>query len=384
MHETLSAYVERGDLPGLVALVDRGGDVEVEVVGRRSFDSDEPLQRDDLFRLASLTKPITAAAAMLLVDDGRISTADVVDGWLPELANRRVLRDVNAELDDTVPANRAITVDDLLTGRLGLGILMAMPGTHPIQRAEAELHLSTMSAPWPPHPHSPDEWMRRLGTLPLVHQPGEGWMYNTGTQLLGVLVERVSGQRFEEFLRERLFDPLGMEDTTFTVGKDDVERLTTAYMPDPATGKTDVLDAPESSWWTTSWPCPNAASWLVSTVDDYHAFARMLRDDGGLDGRQVLTVDSVKRMTTNHLTEQQRLMGLPILGEHAGWGYGLATPLPGHETHDMRGYGWNGAIGTSWRTDPATGTIGILLTQLAASTAQTPALILDFWASVWP
>ena len=254
-----------------MALLARGGDVHVEVLGRAALDDPAPLQRDAIFRIASLTKPIGAAGAMVLVDDGVLSLSDPVDALLPELAGRRVLRSLESGLDDTVPAERPITVEDLLTFRLGFGIIMVPPGTYPIQEAEAELGLMTLGPPWPPPPFGSDEWIARFGTLPLLHQPGAEWRYNTGAQVLGILLERASGQPLETFLRQRLFEPLGMVDTSFSVPVEKRGRFTTAYMPDgvgglpPAgpTGRTGggtsrrrwpMRRACSSRRWTTSGP----------------------------------------------------------------------------------------------------------------------------------
>jgi CubicO group peptidase (beta-lactamase class C family) len=178
LHGVLAGYVDRGDLPGCVALVARGGEARVEAVGRKAFGDPDPMERDAIFRIASLSKPI-AAAAMVLVERGALRLDQAADGWLPELADRRVLRELGASLDDTVPARRPITLDDLLTFRLGLGSIMAPPDTYPIQTAEAALQLKTLGPPWPPTPHTPEVWMEQFGTLPLMHQPGERWMYNT-------------------------------------------------------------------------------------------------------------------------------------------------------------------------------------------------------------
>jgi CubicO group peptidase (beta-lactamase class C family) len=188
LHERLAVHVESADVPGLVALVARGGDVHVETLGYSALDDPVPLRRDAIFRIASLTKPIAAAVAMALVDDGVLSVHDPVETFLPELAGRRVLRSLEGPLDDTVAAERSITVEDLLTFRLGFGAIMAPPGSYPIQDAEAELGLMTLGPPWPPPPFGSDEWIARFATLPLLHQPGAEWRYNTGAQVLGVLL----------------------------------------------------------------------------------------------------------------------------------------------------------------------------------------------------
>jgi CubicO group peptidase (beta-lactamase class C family) len=181
----MAAHVERGAMSGLIALVARQGRRHIEVIGTKAFGDTEPLKQDDVFRIASLTKAITAAAAMTMVDDGILHLDKPVDRLLPELADRRVLRSLDAELDDTVPANRPITLDDLLNFRLGFGAILAPAGTYPIQVAEEELQLQTLGPPWPPTPHTTDEWMRRFGSLPLIAQPGEQWMYGTGAKVLG-------------------------------------------------------------------------------------------------------------------------------------------------------------------------------------------------------
>jgi CubicO group peptidase (beta-lactamase class C family) len=205
MHEVMAGHVERGEVPGLVTLVSRRGEVHVDAIGMKAIAGSDPVRRDTIFRVSSLTKPITAAAAMILVEECKLRLDEPVDRLLPELADRSVLRRLGGPVDDTVPANRAITVRDLLTFRMGFGVVMAPPGTYPIQEAMDELRLG-QGPPQPETPPEPEEWMRRLGTLPLIHQPGERWMYNTGSDVLGVLIARASGQPLETFLRERIFE----------------------------------------------------------------------------------------------------------------------------------------------------------------------------------
>jgi CubicO group peptidase (beta-lactamase class C family) len=336
----LSKYVDNGILSGLVSLVNRADETRVEVVGAVAFDG-PPVQRDSLFRVASLTKPIVAAAAMILVDELRLSMDAPVDKLLPELAGMRVLRHPDGPVDDTVPVDRPITLRDLLTFRLGLG-----ESDHPgIRQREEELELRTFGPPVPRTPLEPDEWMRRFGTLPLQYQPGERWMYSTGSHLLGVLIARVTGQPLEVFLQERLFEPLGMRDTGFTAS--DPARLTTAYLGD------DVLDPAADSQWLEPPSFPDASGGLISTADDFHAFARMLLAGG--DG--ILSPAAVAEMTTDHLTPAQRTAAVDYLGPATGWGYGLSV------SSDR--YGWAGGLGALWSTTPADQTISILLTQRA-------------------
>ncbi|HWD78839.1 MAG TPA: serine hydrolase domain-containing protein [Kribbella sp.] len=333
----LHSYVDSGVVPGLISLVSRGDETHLEIHGRTAYDGPE-LERDSLFRVSSFTKPITAAATMLLVDELRLSLDAPVADVLPELAKPVVLRDPDGSINDTVPAERAITVRDLLTFRLGLGE-SDNPG---LREREAELELHTFGPPLPRTPLEPDEWMRRLATLPLQYQPGERWLYATGSHLLGVLISRVTGQPLEEFLRERLFEPLGMRDTGFTAS--DPSRLTTAYVGD------DVLDPADDSQWLTPPPFPDAAGGLISTVDDFHAFARMLRDGG------LLSPAAIAELTTDHLTPQQRAAAAGFLGPDTGWGYGLSV--------GQNRYGWAGGLGSLWSTT-SDGTISILMTQRA-------------------
>ncbi len=233
---------------------------------------------------------------------------------------------------------------------------------------------------------TPDEWIRDFGSLPLMHQPGEQWMYNTGSQVLGVLLERAAGTPLEDFLRERIFEPLGMTDTGFSVSPHQRPRFTTAYAPDPESGVLDVLDGVENSYWSAPPTFPNAAGWLVSTIDDFWAFVAMLLAGGTHAGERILSQRSVDLMTTDHLTAEQRAPATLFLGDHDGWGFGMAVPaadsphastvvpgvIPG-------GFGWTGGSGTAWRSDRVRGVSGILLTQRAMTSPEPPAVFDDFW-----
>lgn len=368
-------------MPGLITLVQSGGEPHVDVVGTASFDDPTPLRRDAIFRIASLTKPITAAVAMMLIDDGVLALEDSVEEYLPELANRRVLRSIAAELDDTVAASRSITVDDLLTFRLGFGVVMEAPDTYPIQTAEQELQLRTLGPPWPPTPHAPDEWMHHFGSLPLMHQPGEVWMYNTGSQVLGVLIERAAGKPLETFIRERLLDPLGMSDTGFSVRPDQLDRLTTAYAPDWASGQLNLLDGATNSYWGRPPAMPDAAGGLVSTIDDYWAFVSMLIGGGTVGEERVLSERSIALMVADHLTADQRRGTQPFTGQHSSWGLGMGVPAAGDDERDVpHGFGWTGGTGTAWYTDPTTELTGVLFTQRAMTSPEPPAVMLDFWS----
>ena len=384
LHDAMAAHVAPGRLPGLVTLVARGDDVHIDTIGTPSFADDRPLARDAIFRIASLTKPITAVAAMSLAEEGILRLYDPVDELLPELAGRRVLRAIDAELDDTVPGARPVNLEDLLSYRLGFGSVMAPPGSYPIQRAEAGLGLQSIGGPpWPPGTHDPDSWIGALGSLPLMYQPGEQWLYNTSGQVLGVLLARACGQDLEKVLRERIFEPLGMSDTGFSVPAGKLDRLTTFYLPDAETGELTVLDEPASSWWSTPPSFPDGSGWLVSTIGDYWSFVSMMLAGGTGRGARILSAGTVARMTTDRLTPAQRRASELFLGEHSGWGLGLAVPADGSLGQPLPcGIGWDGGSGTTWRSSLRSGVTGILFTQRQAVSPVPPPLIEEFWAGI--
>jgi CubicO group peptidase (beta-lactamase class C family) len=380
----MAAHVGPGQLPGLMTLVASGDDVHIAAVGTPSFDDDTPLARDAIFRIASLTKPIAAVAALTLIEEGRLRLEDPIDQLVPEMANRRVLRAIDADLDDTVPANRPITVEDLLSYRLGMGSVMAPPGSYPIQREEDKLGLRSIGGPpWPPVAHDVDGWIGALGSLPLIYQPGEQWLYNTSGQVLGVLLARACDQDLGSVLRQRVLEPLGMVDTGFTVPADQLDRLTTQYVPDLETGELSVLDDPAHSWWGTPTSFPDASGWLVSTIDDYWSFVSMLLDGGTRRGDRLLSPTSVALMTSDRLSPSQKEASTLFLGPHGGWGFGLSVPATGSEHQPLPvGIGWDGGTGTTWRSNLHNGVTGILFTQRQAMSPEPPPIIQDFWAGI--
>jgi len=382
MHDVLAGHVERGDVPGLVGLVSRRGEVHVEVAGAQSTGG-HPIKRNSIFRIASMTKPVTAAATMILVEDGLLRLDEPVDRLLPELADRRVLTEIDGPVDQTVPARRPITIRDLLTFRMGLGYLFT-PRLYPIHEAIAEQGLSA-GPPRPAALPAPDEYMRRLGTLPLLYQPGESWLYNTGAEVLGVLVARASGQPFGTFLKQRLFEPLGMDDTGFVVPASRVDRLTTAYQRNPQTGAVDVFDPSEGSDWTRAPAFPNGAAGLVSTADDCLSFAQMLMDLGRHGKDRILSRPSVELMTTDQLTAEQKTrcgFGPDFFADH-GWGFGLYIATARTQMQSVGSYGWNGGLGTAWESDPREEMITILLTNKLWESPTPPAVFGDFWTQAY-
>ncbi|GAA4074941.1 serine hydrolase domain-containing protein [Actinomadura miaoliensis] len=380
MRDVMAGHVEQGRVPGLVMAVWRRGEAHVETLGHPAFGTSAPLGRDALFRISSMTKPITAVAALILVEECRLRLDEPVDELLPELAGRRVLARPDGPLDDTVPAERPITVRDLLTFRLGMGMALdeAWWGT-PYARAAQGLGIAGFGPPRPDVPHTADEWLSRLATLPLMYQPGERWLYNIGSLVLGVLVERVSGQPLETFLRERLFGPLGMKDTAFSVPAAGLHRLPTSYAVDPG-GGLSVYDGVEDSAWSRPPAFADGAAGLVSTLDDFLAFARMLLDGGVYGGERILSRPAVELMTSDQLTPRQRA---EAFGDAGSWGFGVSVVTRRDQLWATPGrYGWDGGLGTSWWSDPAENLIGVLLTQRLQFPAHNP-VYLDFWTSVY-
>jgi CubicO group peptidase (beta-lactamase class C family) len=385
MHDVMAGYVERGDVPGLVTLVSRRGEAHVDAIGTKALGGSEPIRRDTIFRISSMTKPVTAAATMILAEECKLRLDEPVDRWLPELADRKVLKRLDGPLDDTVPANRPITVRDLLTFRMGFGVVMAPPDATPIQKAMSR-QLLGQGPPQPSTPPPPDEWIRRLGTLPLMHQPGEKWMYNTGSDVLGVLIARASGQPLETFFRERLFDPLGMTDTGFSVPAAKLDRLATSYLTNPEAGALELYDEPEGGQWSRPPAFPSGAGGLVSTVDDYLAFGQMMLNQGKHGRARILSRPSVEAMTTDQLTPEQKAVSdfVPGFWDRRGWGFGVSIVTRRDDVAAVPGrFGWDGGLGTSWYSDPREDMVAILMTQRAWTSPSPPDVCLDFWTSVY-
>ena len=343
--------VADGTVPGLVALVAHGDQEYVEVAGQLSLGG-APVVRDSLFRIASMTKPVTGAATMALIEEGLIGLNEPVDRLLPELADRRVLRKVDGPLDDTVPASRAITTRDLLTFTFGFGHVMEMfmaPEPLPIAQASHDAHLATIGPPDRAIQPDQDTWIAGLGSLPLVAQPGERWMYNTGASVLGILLSRAAGMSFGDVLRTRIFEPLGMTQTAFWAS--DPGRLAAAYRP--SEDGLEMWDAPDGQY-SRPPAFQDGAAGLVSTADDMLAFARMFLRGGS----PVLSALSVRAMTTDQLTPEQKAHGGlgPDFFTGQSWSYCQAV-------EDSGAFGWNGGFGTSWLVDPVRDLVVTLLTQ---------------------
>jgi CubicO group peptidase (beta-lactamase class C family) len=361
LHAVAQRHVGDDRIPGLVALAARADQVHVEALGSLSIGG-PAVARDSLFRIASVTKPITAAATLALIAEGLIGLDEPVDRLLPELAGRRVLRRMDGALDDTVPADRAITTRDLLTFTFGFGAVTEMwssPEPWPVVAAAGELHLAQFGGPDPAGQPDPDTWIAGFGTLPLLAQPGERWMYNAGASVLGVLAARAAGQPFGEVLRTRIFEPLGMRDTAFWAS--DTQRLATAYQGTP--DGLIVVDKPDGAW-SRPPAFGDGAAGLVSTVDDLLAFGRMLLRGGA----GVLPGDAVAAMCTGQLTDAQKARGGlgPGFFDGKSWGYCQAVL-------DSGAFGWAGGWGATWMVDPGQDLIVVVLTQRLFESSDAPA-----------
>ncbi len=367
LSEVVASHVAPDQVPGLVALVASGDDVHVEAQGALTIGG-PAVARDSLFRIASTSKPITGAVTMALVDEGLLSLDEPMARLLPELGSARVLRSMDGPLDDTVAAEREITVRDLLSFTYGFGMNVEMfsaPTPWPIVAAATEAQLATLGPPDPEAAPSADEWIKRLGALPLIAQPGERWLYNSGAQVASVLCQRAAGAaRFAEVLESRLLQPLGMSQTAFFAP--DTSRLATAYVNTPD-GLT-VWDAPDGKW---SHPpaFDDGAAGLVSTVDDLHAFARMLLQGGG----HVLSSGSVQEMTRDQLTPAQRA-GSEVFLNGRSWGLCQSVIVSGERAG---AFGWDGGLGSSFLVDPARDLVVIVLTQRVFDSPQPPPVHTD-------
>jgi CubicO group peptidase (beta-lactamase class C family) len=378
----LRQHVASGYMTGAVALIGRGDQAEVVTVGQQGLESRAgAMRRDSIFRISSLTKPLAAAAAMMLVQAGRLRLDEPVQRWLPELARRRVLTRIDGPLSDTVPAQRPMTIEDLLTFRCGLGILPAPPDSYPIQREISALQLIGFGPPDPAYPTAPDEWLQRLGTLPLMAQPGERWLYNTGSYILGVLLARASGLSLPELLQRLVFGPLGMADTGFTLPAPKRTRLVDAHRIEE--GRLLLYDGGAGSAWSVIPRFADAGAGLLSTADDYFAFSRLLlRDLGG--SRRLLSHPAVASMITDHLTASQRAGAQPTLSSGRGWGLGMSVVTT--RTADglpAGAFGWNGGLGTTWVADPHSGITALLFTQTSFTSPLAPAIHQEFWHTIF-
>lgn len=384
--EALSRYVESGTGPGAVAVVAHRGDVHVEAVGHLAsdgFKSTLPMSGDTVFRVASWTKNVVAAAAMSLVEDGVFRLADPIDDWVPELADMDVLLHPAGPLHATRRARRSITIEDLLTCRIGTGTMPVDPGIVPVADALTALEQEPGRNG---HGLDASEYLTRLGGLPLVREPGEVWMYYVPAIVLGVLVERAAGSPLEAVLQERIFRPLGMSDTTLHPKEGLIARAAEAYRLDRRTGQ-PVADSPRAGGPLHGAPFKEASSALVTTPQDFLAFATALMPNPHRRRASVLSPPSIARMTTDHLTAAQRASSTfvwpPGFYGSIGWGYSLGIVTKGRYLAPSTGsYGWYGKFGTVWFNDPSYQLTTMLFCQTDTGWKPIP-LYREFWASVY-
>lgn len=356
----LQGVVDAGDLSGFVTLVWRKGEVaQVNAVGKRDIEAGKPMTRDTLFRIASMTKPITSIAALMQMEDGKLRLDDPIAKWIPELADPKVLKAADGPLDQVYDAPRPITVEDLMTHRSGLAYNFTSLG--PIAKAHDEVLGPPLGGPY-----DADEWLKRLGTLPLSYAPGERFHYSHATDVLGILVARIDGKSVGQALHDRILGPLGMVDTDFWVPAEKRERMAKLYRI--AAGGLE-----DRSMRHTDGPPPLEAGGggLISTADDYLKFARMMLNRGEVDGVRLVKPETIDLMGANRLTETQRavpFMGFPFWAAQ-GFGLGVSMVLDPAKAKFMGNFGgvgafgWPGAFGTWWQADPTTDTILIYLIQ---------------------
>jgi CubicO group peptidase (beta-lactamase class C family) len=325
----MQSHVDLGSVAGVVTLVHRHGEtVHSDVLGWQDEEAKVPMRRDTLFRIASMTKPIVSVAALMLVEEGKLRLGEPVDKFLPELANRKVLRTPDSALGDVYDAPRAITLKDLLLHRSGIPYPLTAAG--PMAAAMFDFNALVLPADM-----SMDAWMARLSALPLVYAPGERWHYGMSTDVLGVLIQRASGISFADFLRTRIFEPLGMADSFFWVPDGKADRFGPAYTPDPKTGKRVIQDHPNGSRWRNPASFPSGGAGLVSTADDYLKFAKMILGKGKSGDVRLLSRVTWELMTTDHLTPQERatpFLGLPFW---TSMGFGLGLSMADNPKEDL-------------------------------------------------
>jgi CubicO group peptidase (beta-lactamase class C family) len=370
--EAAASHVGDDQVPGMAVLIEHDGEVYVKSLGVLGHGRG-PVTRDSLFRIASITKPLTAACTLALIGEGLLGLDEPVARLLPELASPRVLVRPDGPLDETVPATRDITTRDLLTFTYGFGMSIDMftsATPWPIFVAsEQDLHLATLGPPDRAVQPDPDTWMARLGSLPLIAQPGERFLYNTSAGVLGVLCARAGGAPFSEVLRSRVLSPLDMDDTAFF--SPDTSRLATSYVPRPE--GLAVFDEPDGEY-SRPPAFEDGGAGLVSTVDDLNKFATMLL----CGGVSVLSDQQVIDMTRDQLTPAQKEHSPfgPGWFDHQSWGYGIRV-------YDNGAFGWDGGFGGTFLVDPTNDLVVIVLTQRMFESPEPPQVHKDVQAAAY-
>lgn len=373
----LNTLVAAKKFPGYSAAIWHDGDLTAAHGGAISMHG-LPVTETSLFRIASITKPITAATAMTLVEEGLIGLDDPIDEVLPELADMKVLADIAGPLENVVDAVRPVTLRHLLTNTLGQGLIMKWPPSYPIQQAMTEAGIEAGATFF----HgSYDQYMAAMSKVPLAAQPGEAFFYNNSFESVGVLIARLTGKNLGLAMDERIFRPLAMTSTMFRVPASKRDSVTTLYMPNMETGEVAPLVDSSLSLDDTI-PFESAAAGLVSTAQDLLRFGRMLLGRGKLEGTRVLSEASLEEMFTDQLTAEQRVSphAAGVLGGGLTWGLGGSISLGGGEMSLPKGaFGWNGGYGTTFYVDPTNDMVGALLTNQVVMSATPAEPLIGFW-----
>lgn len=370
LRQTMDGHVDDGTIPGLAWQVTHAGETHSGVAGLLELEGDRPVEIDSIFRISSTTKPIIAACAMSLVDDHIIGLDAPVTDLLPELADRQVLAVATRQVTETVPADREITLRDLLTFRLGLGYDFT-GAPQPAMELAAERGVP-MGPPRPADHPAADEYLRILGSVPLEHQPGERWLYHLGADVLGVLIGRACGTTLGEALQNRILDPLGMVDTGFSVPAADLDRFGATYWDPDGDGRNEF--DPVRGQWRAPPPFEGGGAGLVSTVADLSRFGSMLLHGGRSGDQQVLSAESVAAMTTDQLTDEQHASGPGGPQAGLGWGLGMAVQISDVPGRSVGGFGWDGGLGTTFSVDPARHLVVVLMTNQMWSSPEPPSI----------
>jgi CubicO group peptidase (beta-lactamase class C family) len=359
LRTVMQGYVDQGKLAGLVTLVARRGEVaHFDCFGMMDIEAGKPMRPDTIFRIYSMTKPITCVAFMMLFEEGRFLLNDPVSKFIPEFADLMVFVGTTETGVVVTDMDREITIRDLLTHTAGLGY--GFVDETPVEKMyQAEEFFTLVLQPSLP------EMIQRLVRLPLAHQPGTCWRYSMAHDVIGHLVSVIADRPFDVFLEERVFGPLGMEDTGFFVPGDKLDRLAALYQPGE-TGGITLLDAPATSPFLNPDNTPSGGGGLVSTASDYLRFGQMLLNQGEADGTRLLSRKTIELMTMNHLSDELLSAGSgPGPGMGYGLGFGVLVDVAQSGGLGSEGlFGWSGAAATRFWADPREELIGLLMPQL--------------------
>ncbi|MFP6584748.1 MAG: serine hydrolase domain-containing protein [Candidatus Hydrogenedentota bacterium] len=363
--KALSGFIDKNQVPGFVTVVAKEGKiVHFEAFGKRDVERDKPMEKDTIFRMYSMTKPVTGTAVMILVQEGKLSVDDLVSKYIPEFKNLTVLETKADGSTEIVPADKPITIKQLLTHTSGLSYFFI---ESPVTELYGESDHNDPGI-------SLEEYAKRVAKLPLIAHPGTAWNYSISMDILGRVVEVISGQRYGDFLDERIFKPLKMKDAGFFVQESEVDRFAANYAPTPKKDGMTLVDDPVNSAYLTLPGLDAGGAGLLCTASDYLRFAQMLLNGGELDGVRILKEESVREMTSDQLDPAlgKSPLGalIPVMVEGIGFGYTGAVIREGYTTTAFGGagqYTWGGAASTDFWIDKENDLVGLICTQLMPS-----------------